>query len=136
VRYKRMLVFLAMVVLTGCAVSPKQHPEAMPAYRFSEKLFEQGPYGRNAIVCMPATVVGHLVGIGAAVAVLPLYLVGGPIDYFITPKPRSEHPPPIASALSNASWFFGTFAGLIAGTPFLPLSYLADPNQCKRIILY
>jgi hypothetical protein len=62
--------------------------------------------------------------------------VGGPIDYFITPKPRSEHPPPIASALSNTSWFFGTFAGLIAGTPFLPLSYLADPNQCKRIILY
>jgi hypothetical protein len=25
---------------------------------------------------------------------------------------------------------------LVAGTPFLPLSYLADQSQCKRVILY
>lgn len=136
VQYKRMLVLLATLVLTGCAVSPAQHPQALPAYRLSEKLFEQGPYGRNGIVCTPTAVVGHLVGGGTALAVLPLYLVGGPIDYFITPKPRSEHPPPIASALSNVSWFVGTFAGSVAGTPFLPFSYLADQRQCKRMILY
>lgn len=136
VRYKRVLVFLATVVLSGCAVSPKQYPEALPAYRLSERLFEQGPYGRNAIVCTPTTIVGHLVGGATALAVLPLYLVGGPIDYGVTLKRSSEQPPPIASALSNVSWFVGTFAGSVAGTPFLPFSYLADQRQCKRMILY
>ncbi|CAI8834281.1 conserved protein of unknown function [Methylocaldum szegediense] len=136
VRYKRVLVFLATIVLSGCAVSPKQYPEALPAYRLSEKLFEHGPYGRNGIVCTPSTIVGHLVGGATALAVLPLYIVGGPIDYGIGLARSSEQPPPVASALSNVSWAFGTFAGAIAGTPFLPFSYLADQHQCKRVILY
>lgn len=132
---KAMLVFL-IAVIAGCAVSPKQHPEKLPAYRFAHDLFDEGPYGRNAIVCVPTTVAGHLVGVGAAVAALGLYSVGWPVDYFISHGFQPEQSRPVATMLSNLSWLLGDIGGLAVGTPFLPIAYLAKQSQCSQVLLF
>lgn len=129
------LLVVAALLAPACAQAPPTPGTwgySLPARQLARVAYDEGPYGRNAIVCVPATAGGGLAAVVSAPVLVVGYILVVPLDlvaYGMGWVDDHGGAWPLMGILTDVGWLAADIVGFAAGTPFLPLSYLADESR-------
>ncbi len=104
----------------------------MPARQLARVAYDEGPYGRNAIVCVPTTAGAGLAAVVAAPVLAVGYIVVVPLDlaaYGMGWADEQGGAWPMMGVLTDVGWLAADVVGFATGTAFLPFSYIADESR-------
>ena len=104
----------------------------MPARQLARVAYDEGPYGRNAIVCVPTTAGAGLAAVVAAPVLAVGYIVVVPLDlaaYGMGWADEQVGAWPMMGVLTDVGWLAADIVGFATGTAFLPFSYIADESR-------
>lgn len=133
----RPLSLLVVVALLtpACAQAPPEPGTwgySLPARQLARVAYDEGPYGRNAIVCVPTTAGGGLAAVVAAPILVVGYIIVFPLDlvaYGVGWADDQGDVWPLMAVLTDVGWLAANIVGFATGTAFLPFSYIADETR-------
>ena len=129
------LLVVVALLSPACAQAPPEPGTwgySLPARQLARVAYDEGPYGRNAIVCVPTLAGGGLGAVVSAPILVVGYIIVVPIDlaaYGMGWADDQGGAWPLMGVLTDVGWLVADVVGFVTGTPFLPFSYIADESR-------